>query len=97
MLWIMPISETLKVAKHDSSKLSGEERLEVAMLLLNDLKPLKKMVDEAGFEFFSYLLGMAILETQLIAGGDSTSDASYCEICGSAYDANHIDPEDLSC
>jgi hypothetical protein len=93
----MPISETLKVAKHDSSELSGEERLEVAMLLLNDLRPLKKMVDEAGFEVLSYLLGMAILETQLIVGGDSTSDAAYCEICGSVYDANHIDPEELTC
>jgi len=93
----MPISETLKVAQHDSPELSGEERLEVATLLLNDLRPLKKIVDEAGFEFLSYLLGMATLETQLIVGGDSTSDAPYCEICGSVYDANHIDPEKLTC
>ncbi len=93
----MPISETLKAAQHDSSELSGEDRFEVAMLLLNDLKPLKKMADEAGSEFLSYLLGMAILETQLIVGGASTSDAPYCEICGSVHDANHIDPEDLTC
>ena len=93
----MPISETLKVAQHDSSELSGEERLELAMLLLKDMRPLKTMVDEAGFEFLSYLLGIAILETQLIVGGASTSDAPYCEICGSVYDANHIDPEELTC
>ena len=93
----MPISETLKVAQHDSSELSGEERLELAMLLLKDMRPLKTMVDEAGFEFLSYLLGIAILETQLIVGGASTSDAPYCEICGSVYDANHIDPEEFTC
>ena len=82
----MPIPGELKLAKHDDSNLYGEERLKLAMQLLDDLIPLKKKADESGLNFLSYLLGIAVMETHSIASGADEAHVCHCEICGSAVD-----------
>jgi len=79
-----------KLDQNAISKLSNEERVALAVQLLKDLKPLKKMADETGNEFLSYLLDMAVLEVHSIAGGPIEPGARVCGVCGFSNDMGSI-------
>lgn len=86
----MPIPAEITLVQHADHKQALEERLELALLLLKDLNPLKEKADEEGFEFLSYLLSMAILEAQSVASGHGESLMAPCELCGRSYEANSL-------
>ena len=66
----------------------------LAIQLLKDLKPLKAIADEAGNEFLSYLLDMAVLEVHSIAGGPLERMAPVCVVCGFSNDMRSINEAD---
>ena len=83
-----------KLDQNAISKLSQEERVALAVQLLKDLKPLKTMADEAGNEFLSYLLDMAVLEVHSIAGGPIEPGPPVCGVCGFSNDMDSINETD---
>lgn len=91
---MMPNSDDSKLVQYAISKLSQEERLDLAVQLLKDLKPLKAKADEAGFEFLSYLLGMAVLEVNSIADGPFELASPVCGVCGFSYDMDPLSEAD---
>ncbi len=78
-----------KPAPSDAPELSDEERLKVSVRLLKDLKSLKEISDKGECSFLSYLLEMAILETQSIASGAGETVVPHCEVCGTSHDAEN--------
>lgn len=76
---------TLETAKY-KGVLSHEERMDLALLLLNDIRPIQKRSDEADFGFLSYLLQMAILEAQDIASGSNGESDSAPGVSGDSSD-----------
>jgi len=74
----------VNLAKYGDSKLSEEDKMELSVQLHKELKSLKGRADEQGFTFLSYLLEMALLETQSIVSGTTEAQVDHCETCGSS-------------